>query len=208
MSAAHQVPHRDFVKDLRFLTTQFILHQEHLVTAFNHVAVHIGDGAETSALHQQGLVIEEIGRLDHLAVTAEQDSLGKPLGHEFQAHDPVIDHREIGTRELDHVDLDSGVIEIIEQGGDKGLQILTLEKGPIDQIKPHDPECLLLFEIGLIQHPNMQDDVVRRGAWRTLEPNSHPSVRLVLGLVGTGCHGISNGKEGAFRPDLLIESLD
>ena len=115
LAPAHQVFHGDLVEDFGLLAVEFVLHQEHRVTAFDHVPVDIGDRAEASPLHEEGLVVEEISRLDHLPVAAEEHRLRESLRDEFEAHDPVVDHRKVGSREPDHVDLDTEWVQVVEQ---------------------------------------------------------------------------------------------
>jgi hypothetical protein len=96
-TAAHQILHGDFMKNLGLLSVQLIFHQEHGVSAFDHVPVNIRNGTETATLHEKRLVVKEIGRLDHLPITAEEDGLCQSLGDKLQTHDPIVDHREVRT---------------------------------------------------------------------------------------------------------------
>ena len=70
-TAAHQILHRDLKQDFGLLPLQVILHEEHGVGAFHHVVGHVGNGTETSTLHQKWLVVKSVGGLHHLPVGTE-----------------------------------------------------------------------------------------------------------------------------------------
>ena len=78
----------------------------------------------------------------------------------------------------------------------------------MDQIDPDDAESLLLLKVGLVEHPDVDDDVVGLGLGGRLKADPHPSVGFVLGLVRTCGDRVGEGEECPLRPDLLVQALD
>src|SRR5207248_10795070 len=82
--------------------------------AFQHVEVNVGDRTKTAALDQHSLVMQHVGRLQHLAVRAKHGGAAKPNLHELKRHDAVIHVAKFDSAELEHVDLDATCGEVVE----------------------------------------------------------------------------------------------
>ena len=134
---------------------------------------------KTSALNDNSLLIEDFRRLDHFAFGAEQHRVGELVLHELEAHDPVIDLGEERSGEVNHVNFDATLSQTVGQGPDKAIWILGQIEGAIEQIDANNTERLLLKDILLVQHSNVQDDIAGRPFGLGLESNSHPAVTFV-----------------------------
>ena len=100
--------------------------------ALEHVDVHVRDRAEAAALDQHRLLVEHLGRLQHLAVGGEHRRAGEAELHQLQAHHAVVDVAELDARELDHVDLDALGREVVEQRLDQLLGLVVEEERAVD----------------------------------------------------------------------------
>ena len=68
----------------------------------------------------------------------------------------------------------------------------------MDQIDAKDAKRFLLFDVGVVEHADMQNYIVRRLAWRRLQPYAHPSVALVALLKALCRDRVGEGEESRF----------
>src|SRR5205823_1156803 len=124
-AACQQIAHRQFHKRedglVRHCGVFFKLRQ----SALQHIEVDVGDRTKTAALDENGLVMQHVGRLQHLAVRAEHGGAAQPHLHELERHDAVVHVAKLDSAELEHVDLDATRGEIIKQRFDEFLRHMT-----------------------------------------------------------------------------------
>src|ERR1043166_4332295 len=73
--------------------------------AVQHVIGCTGDWPKAAALYQDRLFVEDVGRLNHLAIRGENNCVGQSLADELKAHQTVVYCGIGGAREFDQVDL-------------------------------------------------------------------------------------------------------
>src|SRR5207248_6141302 len=93
--------------------------------AFHHIEVDIRDRTKTATLDQHGLVMQHVGRLQHLAVRAEHGGAAQSHLHELERHDAIVHVAKFDSAELEHVDLDATCGEVVEQRFDEFLRHVT-----------------------------------------------------------------------------------
>src|SRR5207249_7803162 len=93
--------------------------------AFQHVEVDVRDRTKTAALDQHGLVMQHVGRLEHLAVRAEHGCAAQSQLYELERHDTVVHVAKFDAAELEHVDLEATCGEVIEQRLDELFRHMT-----------------------------------------------------------------------------------
>ena len=70
----------------------------------------------------------------------------------------------------------------------------------VDQIHAHDAGGLLLLEIFVVQHADMDDDLGRHVAGTRLEADAHPAVAVVAMDVALRGHGVREDKNLVVAP--------
>src|SRR5439155_15028389 len=124
-AASQQIAHGQFhERQDRFVLYRGVLFKLRQ-GAFQHVEVDVGDRTKTAPLDQHGLVMQHVGRLQHLTVRPEHGGTAQSQLHELQRHDAVVDVAEFDSAELEHVDLDATCGEVVEQGLDEFLWHMT-----------------------------------------------------------------------------------
>ena len=168
-----------------------------LAGAAEHVDVDVADRAEAAALDQDRLLVEHLGRLQHLPVGRSNIAAPRQAQlHQPQAHQAVVDLAEGDARELDHVDLDAPGGQVVEQRLDQLLGLVVEEEGAVEQVHADDAQRLLLQGVLGVEHAHVDDDLAVLIARVRLEPHAHPAVALVGALEVAGRDGVGEGEEG------------
>ena len=66
------------------------------------------------------------------------------------------------------------------------------------QVHADDTEHFLLFDIGFVEHPHVNDDLARLGAGLALETHPEPAVRLVVLLETSRRDGVGKYEKCPF----------
>jgi len=69
--------------------------------------------------------MQRVGRLQHLAVRAENGGAAQSDLHELERHDAVVHVAKFDSAELEHVDLNAPGSEVIQQRFDEFLRHVT-----------------------------------------------------------------------------------
>ena len=173
-----------------------------------HVDVHVGDGAKAAAFDENGLFIEHFRRLENLATGAEHHGVGEAVLDEGERHEAIVDGREGRASELEHIHLDAGGREIIEEGSDELARVRVVIERPVDGIDADNTEGLLLQNIFFVPHAHVQDDVAGRATGRGLKTNTQPAVGLVRALEISRRDCVGENKKGRPLAPLLREARD
>jgi hypothetical protein len=184
---------RSFVMRLHDLHDLLALHPgfrgEFFKCAAHHVEIHVGERTEAAALDEDGLLIEHLGGLEHLAARAEHCRAAQAELDELQRHEPVVHASELDAGKFDHVDLDAARVQVIQQIFDEPLRLVMQEKAAVAEIHTDDTERLLLcLRVG-VEHAHMDDDLTRFVARVALKFHAHPAVAFVgaLEIAGRDC---------------------
>src|SRR5436190_3823494 len=79
---------------------------------------------------------------------------------------------------------------------------------PIKEIDSDYAESLLLFDVGLVEQPHVDDNLARLRAWIGLKATAQPAVRFAA-LFKTARHNcVCKDEEGFLRPKFCIEPFD
>ena len=81
-----------------------------------------------------------------------------------------------------------------------------MEVGAVDEIDAEDAERLLLLDIGVVEHPDMQDDVVGRHVGSRLQPHPHPAVAFVALAVALRGDRVGEGEKRRFGGAVILDS--
>ena len=85
--------------------------------------------------------------------------------------------------------------QAVEQRADHLFGVLVEVKRAVDEVHADDPERLLLLHVFLIEHPHVDDDLVRLRARVRLEADAQPAVALARGGVALGRDGVGEGEK-------------
>jgi len=69
----------------------------------------------------------------------------------------------------------------------------------VDQVHSQNSERILLFDVRVVEHPHMQDDIFGRQGGVDLEADAHPPVAFVPFLETLRRDGVGEGEEGRIR---------
>ena len=69
--------------------------------------------------------MQDVGRLQHLAVWTEHGCTAQSDLHELERHDAVVNVPKFDSAELEHVDLEATCGEVVEQRFDKFFRHVT-----------------------------------------------------------------------------------
>ncbi len=190
-----EVLHGDFHEHDRFLAHDLLFLEEARLGAVEDVLGRVGQRAEAAALDEHRLFIEQFVRADDLAVGREHGRVGKPLLDQLERHEPVVDVMEIRPGELDDVHLDALDRQAVEQRADELFRVLVQVERAVDEVDADDAQRLLLLDVFLIQHADVDDDLVRLGARVRLVADAQPAVALGGVVVALGGDGVGEGEE-------------
>ena len=181
---------------------------ELLPRAFQHVQVDHGGGAEAAALDQDRFLAEDFARLEHLFVRAEHGDATQSQLHQLQGHQPVVDAPELDAAEPDEIDLHPVGTQPVEQALHQFLGLVVLEEGAVEQVHPHDPECLLLQRRLDVEQTHVQDHLARFVVWMRLELDAHPSVALIAPAEAPRHDRVGEGEERGVVAPPLAQPVD
>ena len=120
----------------------------------------------------------------------------------------MVDALEGASAELDHVDLDPVATEVIEERAQQALRPVGVSERAVDQVHAEHAERFLLHESVAVEHPRVQDDLVRLGLRVVLEADPHPTVTVGVAAVVLGRHRVREREERALASPLEIEPFD
>ena len=113
-----------------------------------------------------------------------------------------------GPFELDHIDLDAGDGEVVDEAPQHFLGVAARVERGVDEVDPEDAERLLLLEVLPVPHADVHEDVVRGAARFGLEADAHPAVRLLATAVALGRDRVREDEELGGRPALDGQPFD
>ncbi len=171
-----------------------------------HIQGQMGDGAEAAALDEDRFFVKDLGGLDDLAIGGEHGGAGEPMLDELERHEPVVHLLKAGPGELDHVDLDPLGGQVIHERGDEVVLAVEVERG-VNEIDPDDAERLLLLEVLLVQHPDVDEDLRGLRAGLGLEADAHPAMGLARMKLAVRGDGIGKDEEAGGLAALGVEPL-
>src|SRR5882757_3871796 len=102
---SQEVVHRNLQQNDNFLALHHRLLEKLGRGAVEHVDVDVGDRPEASALNQYGPVVEDLGRLEHIARRSEHDGVSQAIFDEMEGENAVINMGKRWAAEFEHVDL-------------------------------------------------------------------------------------------------------
>jgi hypothetical protein len=170
------------------------------LAAVEHVERDLGDGTEAAPLDEDRFFVENFRVLQGLAVGGEHRGVGQPLLDELQTGRAVVHHLKGRPGKLDHVHLHAVGREIVHERLDEAVGIVVQVDRPVDQVHAHDAERLLLLEIFVIQHADMDDDLGRHVAGTRLEADAHPAMAVVAMNVALRGHRVREDKKLVVAP--------
>src|SRR6266487_1935601 len=80
-------------------------------------------------------------------------------------------------------------------------------KSAIEQVHADDTERFLLFDVGFIQQPHVDDNLARWAAFLGLKSHAEPSVRFIVLFKTARRHGVRKNEKRFFRSEFSIEPL-
>ena len=176
--------------------------------AVEHVDIDVRHRPEATPLHHDRLLVQDLGRLEHLMVGPEHHGVGQAVLHEVQRHQAVVHFLESRAAELQHVDFDPVGPDVVDQGLDQLAQILAVVKCAVDQIASDDAEGFLLQDLLLVPHPDVEHDFARLAQGLGLEADAHPAVGLVRAFEILGRDRVGEDEEGRILAPQGLQPLD
>ena len=128
------------------------------------------------------------------------------MANELQAHQSVVHIFEAWPGEFDHVHLKPFGCEVFLKRGNQ-LRWLVMIKRAVKQIYSDYTQRLLLIDIRLIEHSDMDDDLARFPARPGLKPHSEPAVRFVVFLETSGRDGVRENKKRPLVSEFFAQPL-
>jgi len=196
-AARQQVVHGDFQQHYHVLAAVFFLLQKLRAGGIEHVYIDVRDRPERPALHQDGLLIKNFRRLQHMAVGRIHHRVGQPMLDEVEADGAIFDVQKVRPVELDHVHLDARDAEVVRQRDKEILDIEVLDERTINQVNADDAQGVLLRDGRLVPHAHVDDDVAGRGVGFELEAHAHPAVAFAGAFVVGGRDGVGVNEKRA-----------
>mmetsp|Transcript_71301 Transcript_71301/g.119342 ORF Transcript_71301/g.119342 Transcript_71301/m.119342 type:complete len:501 (-) Transcript_71301:394-1896(-) len=175
-------------------------------------------GVEVLRQHHR-LLPEHVPRDRHVPRGGEGDGLDQALLHQLQPHRPLVHRLEVGAVALHEVDLDAVrqvVLQALQEGPvarpvpDRLQQPVQLVKACVHEVRPQDPQRILLLLHGLVQKPGMHQHTHGRRVGLQLELQPHPTVTFVVLPVLLGHDGVGKREEarvGALGAEGLLQFL-
>src|SRR5437667_12655751 len=80
-------------------------------------------------------------------------------------------------------------------------------KSAIEQVHADDTERFLLFDVGFIKQPHVNDNLARWAALLGLKTHAEPSVRFIVLFKTSCCHGVRKDEKRFFSSELSMEPL-
>ncbi len=129
----------------------------------------------------------------------------------MQREQAVVHLWECGAAEFQHVDLDAVGAEIVRERLDELLRLVAVIERAVEQVGADDAERLLLEDVFLVEHPDVDDDFARLLERRGLEAHAEPAVavgRPLRALVATVSAKTKNrGAIAALLGEALLEQV-
>src|SRR5207244_12514002 len=80
-------------------------------------------------------------------------------------------------------------------------------KSAIEQVHADDTERFLLFDVGFIKQPHVDDNLARWAAFLGLKSHAEPSVRFIVLFKTARCHGVRKNEKRFSHSAFSIESF-
>ena len=80
-------------------------------------------------------------------------------------------------------------------------------KSAIEQVHADDTERFLLFDVGFIKQPHVDDNLARWAAFLGLKSHAEPSVRFIVLFKTARCHGVRKNEKRFSPSEFSIESF-
>ena len=88
--------HGDLHQNDHILSLHLRLLHELRRRTVDHVDVDMGDRPKAAPLDENGLLMQDLGGLEHVAIVSEHDGVGQCALHEVKGHQAIVDCREQG----------------------------------------------------------------------------------------------------------------
>src|SRR5262249_24685924 len=158
---------------------------------------HLRGRPEGSPFDEEWTLVENLRWLDDISVGREHHRVGKTELDQLKTRQSTVEAVERRARELDHVDLDTLPLHVVEQGFDelRGLQV-TVEGG-MRESDADDAELLLRSHGIPVEEKDVDETVRGCSPGLRLESDAEPALAVLVPRIASRGNGVGENEKDA-----------
>jgi hypothetical protein len=127
--------------------------------------------------------------------------------HQMEREEPIVDPGKGRPPHHHPIDLEALAADVVEERFEQLIGMAPVMDTGVDEIHAEASEGILLACVARIEHPDVNDDVVRLAAGLVLEADPHPGMPVIAAGVGFRGSGVGEGEEPRARAARFLEPL-
>src|SRR5262245_27384186 len=143
------------------------------------------------------MLVEDLRRLDDVSVGREHHRVGEAELDQLKTRQATVEALERGARELDHVDLDTFPLHVVQQGLDELRGLLVMKEGRVRKIDADDAERFLLSRGILVEEKHVDENIGGRAAGLRLESDAEPALAVLVPRIASRGNRVGENEEDA-----------